>query len=187
MQNLQNTALLVIDVQEAFKDPSWGQRNNLDAEEKIARLQAYFRQQQLPIIHIQHLSTNPNSLFYINSQTVAFQRKTTPLLGEVIISKKVNSAFIDTDLISCLEAEKINTLVIVGLTTPHCVSTTTRMSANLGFKTILIADCTASFPLADSQGRIYDAETVQQLSLVTLNEEFATILTLAEFLTDTSN
>ena len=52
--------------------------------------------------------------------------------GEVVIHKGVNSAFIGTDLERVIKGRDIRTLLVAGLTTDHCVSTTTRMAANLG-------------------------------------------------------
>ena len=61
-------------------------------------------------------------------------------------------------------------------------STTTRMSGNLGFNTYLISDATAAFGITDQNDNYYDAETIHNISLATLNEEFATILTTEQLL-----
>ncbi|WP_183186860.1 cysteine hydrolase family protein [Anoxybacteroides rupiense] len=50
----------------------------------------------------------------------------------MIIQKNGNSAFIGTKPEQYLKDHDINHVVITGLTTPHCVSTTARMSNNLG-------------------------------------------------------
>ena len=59
-----------------------------------------------------------------------------PLDNEVVLTKKVNSAFIGTKLENILFNMNIKTLVFVGMTTNHCISSTVRMSGNLGFETI---------------------------------------------------
>ena len=104
-----------------------------------------------------------------------------PIGGEPIIKKNVNSAFIRTDLKEQLDNLKITKLVIVGLTTDHCISTTTRMAGNLGFDTFLVSDATATFNRKGLEGQNYPAELVHATSLASLNNEFATIVT-AEFL-----
>ena len=105
-----------------------------------------------------------------------------PIEEEVVITKKVNSSFIGTNLEEFLKLNDITTVVITGLTTPHCVSTTTRMSGNLGFNTYLISDATAAFGMKDQNDNYYDAETIHNISLATLNEEFATILTTEQLI-----
>ncbi|MEN0642424.1 cysteine hydrolase family protein [Alkalicoccobacillus gibsonii] len=175
-------ALLVIDVQMAFEDKKWGTRNNPDAEENIARILEYFRSEGDTVIHIQHVSSHPDSRFYIEKEGVEFKEIVTPLAHESVIQKTVNSAFIGTNLENRLKEMNIEHVVIVGLTTPHCVSTTTRMSGNLGFHTTLIADATAAFELTDYRGITYGADLVHNLTLATLHEEFARVIRTEDWL-----
>lgn len=94
----------------------------------------------------------------------------------------MNSAFIGTNLEQYLKEHGIHNVVITGLTTPHCVSTTTRMSGNLGFHTYLISDATAAFGLKGPDGVYYDADQIHTISLATLHGEFATVLTKEELI-----
>ena len=128
------------------------------------------------------MSDNPNSVFHPKNEGFAIKELVEPLEEEVIITKKVNSSFIGTNLEVFLKLNHITTTVITGLTTPHCVSTTTRMSGNLGFNTYLISDATAAFGLKDQNDNYFDAETIHNTSLATLNEEFATILTTEQLI-----
>ncbi|MEK4563856.1 cysteine hydrolase family protein [Alkalihalobacillus sp. FSL R5-0424] len=175
-------ALLVIDVQKAFEDKGWGERNHPEAEENIAQILECFRRKRDTVIYIQHVSTNSNSRFYIEKEGVEFKEVATPLAHEAVIQKKVNSAFIGTKLEDRLKEMNIEQVVIVGLTTPHCVSTTTRMSGNLGFDTTLIADATAAFELTDHKGITYNADLVHNLTLATLHEKFARVISTKDWL-----
>lgn len=65
---------------------------------------------------------------------------------------------------------------------PHCVSTTTRMAANLGFKTSLISDAMASFALPNLDGHLIDPEVLHTINLVSLHDEFAQVMTIEEFM-----
>lgn len=170
-------ALIVVDVQRAFDDKKWGERNNLNAEENISKILKFWRDKGWLVIHIQHASDNPNSVFYPMNEGFAIKELAAPIEGETIIQKKVNSSFIGTNLEEFLKTNEISTVVITGLTAPHCVSTTTRMSGNLGFNTYLVSDATVSFGLKDQNDNYIDAETIHNISLVTLHDEFATILT----------
>ena len=58
---MSSAALKVIDVQKGFDAPSWGQRNNLQAEANIAALITACRARNIPIIHIRHCSTSAQS------------------------------------------------------------------------------------------------------------------------------
>ncbi|MEH7237671.1 cysteine hydrolase family protein [Bacillus sp. JJ1562] len=178
----KNKALIIIDVQKAFDDKKWGKRNNLNAEENISKILQLWRNKGWIVIHIQHTSDNPNSIFHPQNEGFAIKEVVEPIDREVIIKKKVNSSFIGTNLEEVLKINKVSTVVITGLTTPHCVSTTTRMSGNLGFDTYLISDATAAFGMKDQDDTYYDAATIHNISLATLHEEFATILTTEQLI-----
>ncbi|MEK5040266.1 cysteine hydrolase family protein [Sporosarcina sp. FSL K6-3457] len=181
--NRENMALVIIDVQKAFVDNKWGERNNPQAEDNISKLLTLWREKGWKVIHIQHMSDNPSSSFYPKNEGFAIKELVAPVDEEIVITKKVNSSFIGTNLERVLQENGITTVVIAGLTTPHCVSTTTRMSGNLGFDTYLISDATAAFGLEDQNGTYYGAETLHAISLATLHEEFATILTTEQLVT----
>lgn len=172
----QDAVLLIIDVQKGFDEPVWGSRNNPDAEQNIARLLAAWRKSGRPVVHVQHLSLLPESPLAAARAGSAIKDEAAPQEGELIFQKHVNSAFIGTDLEQQLRKRGYHTLVIVGLTTPHCVSTTTRMAGNLGFKTYLVSDATAAFEMSGHNGQTYSAEEIHAISLATLHAEFATVI-----------
>jgi nicotinamidase-related amidase len=183
MNQLPGTAaLVIIDVQDGFNNPWWGERNNAQAEEKIAKLLSAWRGSRRPIYHVQHLSRNPESPLHPNNPGSKIKDIVSPLPGEPVFQKSVNSAFIGTDLEKTLRQNGIETLVIVGLTTPHCVSTTTRMAGNLGFDTFLVGDATACFGMPGPDGKHYSADEVHAISLATLHREFATVVNTQEVL-----
>lgn len=171
-----NTALIIIDVQKGFDEPHWGKRNNPNAEKNISKLLEFWRTRRRPIFHVKNDSVEPNSPLGPGKLGNAIKDIVSPQKGEPILIKTVNSAFIGTDLEKRLRKEKIKTVVIVGLTTDHCVSTTVRMAANLGFKTYIISDATATFDRKRKGGRYYSAEEMHESALVSLQGEFAEIV-----------
>ncbi|WP_425658001.1 cysteine hydrolase family protein [Tenacibaculum ascidiaceicola] len=174
----KNPALILVDVQKAFLNEEYwgGNRNNKDAEIICGKILNKWRELDLPIFHIRHSSTNPNSKLNKQDDGFNFNENVIPLENEPIITKEVNSAFIGTDLKELLDEQTITTLVIVGITTNHCVSTTTRMAGNFGFETYVISDATAAFDRIGINGEKYDAKTIHLTSLANLNEEFATVI-----------
>jgi nicotinamidase-related amidase len=177
-----SSALIVIDVQKAFLDPRFGDRNNPQAESNIAQLLAAWRTSGRPIRHVVHDSTEPDSLLRPDSPGNAIQAVALPIATEPLYRKNVNSAFIGTKLEKDLRQDGIDTLVIVGLTTNHCVSTSARMAGNLGFKTYVVSDATAAFARRALDGTLRPAEAVHSAALSDLHQEFATVVDTAEIL-----
>lgn len=171
-------ALLLIDIQKGFEDIAYwgGERNNLDAETNMQKLLVFWRTHNLPVFHIKHCSTTPASPLAKGNVGNEFMDFNTPLTHEPIIEKDVNSAFIGTDLKEQLERKNIDTLVIIGLTTDHCVSTTTRMAGNFGFNTYLIEDAVATFNKIGVNGQEYSAQLIHDTAIASLKDEFATIV-----------
>ncbi len=174
--DLNRAALLVVDVQKGFDDPFWGPRNNPGAEVNIGRILSAWRETGRPVFHVFHDSASPTSPLRPGSSGNAPKPEGEPQEGERVYRKGVNSAFIGTDLEVDLRSAGIETLVVVGLTTNHCVSTTVRMAGNLGFETYLVTDATATFDRPGIDGRIRPAAEVHAAALSDLQEEFATLV-----------
>jgi nicotinamidase-related amidase len=172
-------ALVVVDVQRAFDEweAAGKRRNNPDAVARIVDLLKTFRASGAPIFHIRHEGTKPNSSFLPSGTGYAVKDEAREEPGEPVIVKRVNSAFIGTDLEQRLRADSIATLVICGATTNHCVETTTRMAGNLGFDAHLVRDATWTFDRIGPDGDTHSAEEIHAMTLSNLSGEFARIVT----------
>lgn len=179
------TALIIIDVQAGLDDPRLGERNNPDAESNMARLLSEWRRQGRPVFHIQHMSREARSPLRPELPGNAIKDVVAPAGDEPVVQKNVHSAFIGTDLDARLRAAGVDKVVIVGLTTNHCVSTSVRMAADMGYETVIVADATAAHESDSYDGEHYPAETVHALALANLHGEFAAVLTTEQVLATT--
>lgn len=175
-------ALILIDIQQGMDDPYWGPRNNPNAEANASRLLHAWRKDGLPVVHIHHRSVRPQSPLYPGKAGVEVKPEVAPRDGEPVFTKSVNSAFIGTPLESWLRERDIERVVIAGLTTNHCVDTSTRMASNLGFDTILVGDACATNDRVAPNGTAWDAETIHQITLTSIHNEFGTVVSTNEVL-----
>lgn len=161
-----------------------GHRNNPEAEINAGKILNFWRQNNLPVFHVKHCSTNPNSRLAEGNIGNEFKEVVKPNDGEPIIKKNVNSSFIGTDLKQQLDNADIKKVVIIGLTTDHCVSTTTRMAGNYGYDTFIVSDATATFDKIGADGQKYSAEIIHETSLASLHNEFATVVKTDELINE---
>lgn len=170
-------ALLVIDVQYAIDDPKWGRRGQPEAEQHIARLLGAWRERRLPIVHIKHDSTDPRSPYRPGTEGNEFKSEVAPQVGEPVVDKRTNNAFIGTDLMDVIDELQVRSLVITGVLLENSVDATVRMAANLGFEVIVPEDAVASIDRKDHHGKNWSAEDVHALTLSILDGEYAKIST----------
>ena len=168
-------ALLVIDVQRAFDEPGWAERNNPDAEKRISELLAAWRDAGAPVVHVRHESDALEGRFHRGTPGFEFKPEAEPLPGEPVVDKRTNSAFVNTGLEERLRVDGAEQVVVAGLTTDHCCSTTARSASDLGFETWFVADATATHARAG-----FDAETIHATALASLDGEFAQVMTTAD-------
>lgn len=173
-------ALIPIDVQQGFDYPTWPPRNNPGMEANGQKLLAAWRAKGWPVLHVRHDSVELNSTLRRDHAGNAFRPGFEPQGEEPVIGKSVNSAFIGTDLDLRLRRLGITEIVLFGISTDMCVSTTTRMAANLGYKVTLVGDACFCFDLKDADGTIILADDIQRAHLATLRHEFATVVTTGQ-------
>ncbi len=179
-----DATLLFVDLQRGFLEPHWGRRNNPDLEANAGELLAAWRGAGRAVVHVRHLSTEPDSPLRPERPGSAFLETFTPIGDERTIEKQVHSAFIGTPLEAVLREARCRALVIAGLTSDHCVSTTARMAADLGFATWLAGDATAAFDRVGPDGITYPAELVHATSLASLHREFVNVVTTRELVAE---
>lgn len=168
-------ALLPIDVQQGFDLPPWGPRHDPGLAVNGRRLIEAWRVAGAPIFHVRHDSVNANSPLRPGQPGNAFRPGFEPLADEPLVTKSVNCAFIGTDLEDRLRAAGVDTVVMFGVSTDMCVSTTARIASNLGFRTIVVSDACWAFDLPDSRGGTIPAETVHSVHLATIAFEFGEV------------
>jgi nicotinamidase-related amidase len=177
MPDLNRTALLVIDVQRAFDDADfWGRRNNPGCEANVGALIGAWREAGRPLVYVRHDSVEPGSPLTPGTPGNAFMDVVT---GEpdLLVTKHVNSAFYgDPDLDAWLRERGIGSIALCGITTNHCVETTARMGANLGYEVLFALDATCTFDRAGPDGSVMTADELARATATSLHEEFATVV-----------
>ncbi len=170
--NKSKTALLIIDIQD-FYFP--GGKAELVSPEKASQnaklLLADFRKKKQTVIHVRH-----------NSKSGAkIHKDVSPLDNEKIVSKDEVNCFKGTDLLTYLQSNKIDTLVISGMQTHMCVEAAVRAGHDYDFNIILIHDACATKDLK-FMDKTVKAEDVHNATLSTL-KSYAKIVDTKTFLT----
>ncbi|NOZ53770.1 MAG: cysteine hydrolase [Gammaproteobacteria bacterium] len=183
---MENTALILIDIQNDYFP---GGAHTLDrpeqAAQNAAKLLNTYREQQRPIIHIQHETTMPDMGFMLpGSFGQEINSSVKPLDNETVFIKHYPSAFWKTNLEIHLTQRNIEHLIIVGMMTHMCVSTTARAAMERGFGTIIIKDACATSSL-EFDGTDIPAETVHRTALAELGL-ISTINSTKYFLSENS-
>lgn len=167
--------LMIIDMQRAIDDPLWGPRNNPDAEARIAELLAAWRAAGATVIHVRHDSTEPRSPYRPGGPGHVFKPEAMPRVGEIVLGKEANSAFIGTELETILTELGATDLVIAGVLTNNSLEATVRHAGNLGYRVFVPQDACWAVDKRDLTGHLWPAEAVHQLALANMHGEYAEV------------
>lgn len=177
-----NSTLIIINAQNGLFGPTQEARNNSEAENNIARLLAVWRAKRRKVIHVKHVSENPNSIFFKNSAGCDFLKMIHPIGDEPIVEKTKSSAFMNTSLEGLLNSFSCPDIILVGFTANECIDATARDAAALGFVAYVISDATATFDLREADGRLVKADRIHKLTLLNINAFSAKVVTTGQIL-----
>ncbi|VAW74796.1 Isochorismatase [hydrothermal vent metagenome] len=166
---MKNTALIIIDIQNDYFPGGALTLDRADAAaDKASKLLNMFREQKLPIVHIQHENTKLEMGFMLpGTFGQKIKEGLEPNNLETCFTKYYPSAFWQTELETHLKGLNIQHLVIAGMMTHMCVSSTTRAAMERGFLTTIIQDSCATRAL-EFDGDVISGETVHKTALAEL-------------------
>src|SRR5215213_4573066 len=176
---IEQSALLVVDVQDSFKLGSrWEQRSNLSFESNVSRLIQAYREAGLPVIFILHNDSDPG--FRPGDPEVRLMEFLRRDEGDPLILKNTRNAFTGTNLGEILEARGVRRVVVTGISTEQCCETTTRVAADLGYDVDFVTEATATFPITDPEsGDVLSTDEIIRRTEFVLRGRFARIARIA--------
>ncbi|GAA1677458.1 cysteine hydrolase [Streptomyces yatensis] len=149
--NVNNTALLVMDVQEGIvarvQDPDYVPR--------VSRAIDAARSAGIPVVYVvigfrsgrpeassrnKVFTTLPPGLYTEDDPKIAIHEGVTPRPGEVVVTKRRVSAFAGSDLDVVLRSGDLTHLVLTGVATSGVVLSTLRQAADLDFRLTVLSD-----------------------------------------------
>ncbi|MCX2696056.1 isochorismatase family protein [Ochrobactrum chromiisoli] len=175
-----DTALLVIDVQESFRHRPYYRDEEVAAY--IERQQALIdgaKRKGIPVVQIFHVE-NEGAF----SEASGFVKALSPLSIEpdVVFRKSRHSALVGTGLDVWLVDNGIHHIIISGIRTEQCCETTTRHASDLGYKIDFVGEATLTFPMTDGAGREWSAAEIRARTELVLADRFARIATVEQAL-----
>ncbi|SDY54576.1 Nicotinamidase-related amidase [Micromonospora pattaloongensis] len=172
-----DAVLLVIDVQQGFDDPYWGERNNPDAEANIGRLIDAWTAAGRPVVRVRHASTSPRSPLRPDAPGHAYKPVVAGFTPALEIAKSVHSAFLGTpDLGRWLQARGARQVVITGIQTNRCCETTARMAGDLGYDVLFAIDATHTFGEAGPDGVVVTGDEFARATAANIHGHFGTVV-----------
>jgi nicotinamidase-related amidase len=184
LPELDRYVLVVIDVQQGFDDPWWGNRNNSDCDANIDALVHHWATRHRRIVYVQHDSANPESPLHPSAPGHALKAYLDDVTPDLLVSKHVNSSFHGTpNLDNWLRQQDAAGIVVCGITTNHCCETTARVGGNLGHDVLYAIDATHTFDRESPSGELVTADELARATATNLHQEFATVVSTAQLLT----
>jgi len=180
-----NKALLIIDIQnDYFENGSAELVGSAEASANAQQILEKFRNENRPVIHIQHIANRPNATYFLpGTSGTEIHKNVTPKSDEKIIIKHFPNSFRETGLLAYLRSNTITDLAICGMMTHMCVDATTRAAKDYGLNCVVIGDACATKDLELSGNKV-EAADVQSAFLSALNHFYATVMTTEQYLKD---
>jgi maleamate amidohydrolase len=165
-------ALLIVDFQEGFTDPSCPVGGDLSEEVAATKtLLDLARIKGLPIAYtavgfdqssldqVTWLRKMPGlAILTKGSPWCEIDRRVRPQAGEPVWIKQASSAFFVTPLLSFLIAARADTLIVAGCVTSGCVRANVVDAVSFGYRTIVPVECVGDRAEAPHKANLFDID-----------------------------
>ncbi len=177
-----DTALLVIDVQQSFRQrPYWREDDLPLFREKLLALIEGCRSRGVPVVHVLHEEPGSGGPFDPASGLVR-EMDWLPPRPDAVFRKRTYSALASGGLRDWLAERGIRRLVVSGSRTEQCCETTTRHGCDLGFEVVYVSEATLTFPMKHASGRVFSPAEIRERTEVVLEGNFARVATVPDAL-----
>ncbi len=180
----QKPAVLVVDVINAFTDPTSSLGSDLDTTvSAIQRLLEVARSKSVPIVfttvgydesewqpaHIFITKVPALKILKIGTSAVEIDPRLERRTTEPVLLKQFASAFFGTSLASLLTAQSCDTIIVTGCTTSGCVRASVVDALQYGFRPIIPLEAVGDRSLEAHKANLFDIEA-KYGDVVALNE-----------------
>jgi len=178
-----NPALVLVDIQQDYFPNGRMEVVKATEASMVARkLLEHFREKELPVIHIQHISTRAGATFFLpNTEGINIHTSVSPVPNETVIKKNFPNSFRDTQLNEYLVSKGIKELVICGMMSHMCIDATVRAAFDKGYACIVAHDACAARNLVFN-GSDIPANHVHGAYMAALCAVYAKVLTAEEII-----
>ena len=190
MKNTTKSAMIVIDMERGFVDAQSAHciRTAMDTVPACSRAMALAREKGIPVFLVNRVyrangsdveatryhswvqggkAMTPGSTGACSCQMPAGME---PQPGDYTITKPRWSAFFQTELDLILRRLRVETVILIGTTTPNCVRTTCYDSISLDYNVVVLPECCSA-----------QKEEIQRVNLEDMARVGAQLLTLEQF------
>lgn len=176
-------ALILVDIQnDYFAEGNLELVNMERAADNAKKLLALFREARSPLLHIQHISTQPAATYFQpNTVGVEINERVFPQSDEIVIKKHFPNSFRDTDLFMNLKRSEVDDVIICGAMSHMCIDATTRAAFDFGFNCIVIEDACATRDL-QHKGTKIKAGQVHGAFMAALSARYAKVISVDEYI-----
>lgn len=173
------SALIVVDCQNTYLSGPMKLDGVEEALAEVEEVLTLARKAGTPVIHIAH-DAGPGSLYDVQAENGKIASPVAPQGDEPTIVKNYPNSFAQTDLHERLQKLGVKNLIVVGFMTHMCVSSTTRGAFDLGYRTTVVGDATATRDLPTADGQVVQAATVRETALASLADLVGTVVKTAK-------
>ncbi|KAH8666023.1 isochorismatase hydrolase [Tricladium varicosporioides] len=173
---VNDSVLIIIDAQ---NDYDYGLLAIADLElsrPNILTLLNKYRAAEGDIVHVVHDTPPGAPLFTQGTPAAEIFPELTPLVGEKVVHKTQPSSFTDTVLHEHLQNLGKKKIVLVGYMAHNCVSSTSRIGAEMGYDVLVVRDA-----IGDRDVPGATAKQLVDVVLAELGDVSATIVNTADF------